>query len=61
MNLKEYNKKEKTLYDLQLNGIDCPKCGKPLYDAATSAIPRLFPPRMEVECTVCEFKGEKIL
>lgn len=60
MNLKEYNKKEILHYDLSKNGITCPKCGEDLYDAATSAIPRSYPPLIEVACTVCEFKGIRI-
>jgi DNA-directed RNA polymerase subunit RPC12/RpoP len=42
------------------NSIACPKCGKELYDRSEEVLTS-FPPKRNIVCKACDFKGIRIL
>ena len=43
-----------------VNGIACPKCGKELWDSSPSITLTSNPPKKNVHCPACGFKGYRI-
>ena len=63
--LDEVNKENQKKYkkDLQVttNGIECPICGKELWDGDPRMIIATYPPKTKVFCKGCGFADYKVL
>jgi hypothetical protein len=60
--LEEYNRDSKALDDLKFKaraGVACDKCGEELVYPHPGMILTSYPPKMEVLCPSCGFKGYK--
>jgi len=44
----------------RLNGIACPKCGAELYDGDPWSTLLSYPPKKDVFCSKCEYRGCRI-
>lgn len=64
MTLDEFNAKRHAVYREQsqsrLNGIECPKCGSELMDTNPSLILVSFPPKKDINCADCGYRGYRI-
>lgn len=62
MSLDQWNTEASRLHSLRyprLNNIACPKCGAELQDV--DGLRTLSnPPKVEVECSVCDFTGYRV-
>lgn len=45
----------------QLNGIECPRCGKELYDSNPYMVLTSYPPQKQVHCGNCDYRGTRIV
>lgn len=43
------------------NGIDCPKCGGPLWDSCPGIVLMSYPPQKNVHCPSCGHQGYALL
>lgn len=66
ISLKEHDERARALYDMfrtgnkRPNGIACPLCGRELIDCSPSCQYLVYPPKTDVECLFCKWKGERI-
>ena len=42
------------------NGIECPTCGKELWDSSPSSMLLSYPPKMNVHCPDCGYSGHRL-
>jgi len=43
-----------------LNGIACPECGAELYDSDPCGTLLSYPPKKDVHCSKCDYKGYRV-
>lgn len=66
--LEKFNERRKQSWELQesennipkLNGISCPRCGAELFDTEPAYTLMSNPPKKNIHCSECEFKGYRI-
>ena len=44
----------------QRNGIECPQCKQELYDTDLLTVLTSYPPKKEIHCDNCGYKGYRI-
>lgn len=59
ISLDEFNA-ARTVPPSTLTGIACPECGKELYDANPGTYLMSNPPKVEVKCAACGYKGYRL-
>lgn len=65
--LEEFNRehwedfgKRQTLNQPHPNGIECPECGKELWDSDPMVTLTSDPPQKNIHCPVCGYKGYRL-
>ncbi len=62
--LDEHNAERMRIYDRQRipgkNGIDCPECGGDLMDTDPNVTLTSLPPKKNIHCTKCDYKGYRV-
>jgi ribosomal protein S27AE len=58
--MEEYNKGRLETGVPKLNGIECPNCGKELFDIPSSTILLSNPPQKRVFCNTCGFQDFRV-
>jgi len=43
------------------NEISCPKCGRELLDTYPKIVPVGYPPRQNIHCSNCDYKGYRVV
>lgn len=41
----------------KLNGYECPECGAELFDSSPLMIKTSSPPKLDIHCSKCSYKG----
>lgn len=65
ISLEDHNRKAWANIDMthngpQRNGIECPQCKQELYDTDLLTVLTSYPPKKEIHCDNCGYKGYRI-
>lgn len=61
ISLEEFNSIISNNYSIpKLNGIECPECKHELQDTNPGMVLTVYPQRISVECTNCDYKGTRL-
>lgn len=59
--IRGFNPITKNGYSSVKNGIECPDCGSELFDTNPNVILTSYPPKNEIHCSNCKYKGYRYL